>query len=69
MTEAPKRRRGFALADPRVREWARMGGAAAQARGTCHRWTPEEARAAGRLGGLATRKKREQRGGTAPEGT
>jgi len=32
---------------------ARMGGIAAQRAGTAHQWTPAEAAAAGRLGGLA----------------
>ena len=33
------------------REIARMGGKAAHAKGTAHRFTPEEAAMAGRLGG------------------
>jgi len=35
----------------KVREIARLGGKAAQARGTAHRWTVIEARAAGQKGG------------------
>lgn len=35
----------------RRREIARMGGLAAHAKGTAHRYTIEEARAAGKLGG------------------
>lgn len=53
-TEAPKARRGFAAMDPeRVREIARRGGASAHARGVAHRFTSEEASAAGRKGGSA----------------
>jgi general stress protein YciG len=45
-------RRGFASMSREQRERiASMGGKAAQARGTAHRWTPEEASAAGRKGG------------------
>src|SRR5262245_38809945 len=44
--------RGFALIDKASRcEMARKGGRAAHQRGTAHRWTPEEAREAGRKGG------------------
>jgi uncharacterized protein len=46
--------KGFASISPeRLRELARKGGKSAQARGTAHRFTPEEARIAGRTGGLA----------------
>lgn len=45
--EKPKGRRGFASMDPeKVREIASLGGKAAQASGTAHRYTSEEARAA-----------------------
>lgn len=45
-------RRGFACISPeRRREIASKGGKKAHARGTAHRWTPEEARAAGKKGG------------------
>ena len=44
--------RGFALIDKASRcAMARKGGRAAHQRGTAHRWTPEEAREAGRKGG------------------
>lgn len=47
-------RRGFGSMSPeRVREIASMGGTASQATGTAHRWTDDEAREAGRKGGLA----------------
>jgi general stress protein YciG len=51
--ERPKSRRGFAsLTQEKRRAIASAGGKAAQAKGTAHRYTPEEARAAGRKGGL-----------------
>lgn len=46
--------RGFAAMDrDRVRAIASKGGVAAQAAGTAHRFTSEEARAAGKKGGTA----------------
>lgn len=55
--EVPKSgisRRGFASMTPeRRKEIARMGGKSAHALGVAHRFTVEEARAAGRKGGLA----------------
>jgi uncharacterized protein len=48
--------RGFAsMNKDKQREIARKGGKAAHDKGTAHEWTPEEARAAGRKGGLAGR--------------
>ncbi len=45
--------RGFASMDARKqREIASKGGKAAHAKGTAHEWTKEEAREAGRKGGL-----------------
>jgi len=41
----------------RQREIASKGGKAAHKAGTAHTWTPEEARAAGRLGGLKSRRR------------
>jgi general stress protein YciG len=54
-TEAkPRRPRGFAAMDRAVvREIARKGGKAAHTAGTAHEFTTEEAREAGRKGGLA----------------
>ncbi len=50
----PRARRGFAAMSPeRQRELASQGGRAAQRAGTAHRFTREEARIAGRKGGLA----------------
>jgi uncharacterized protein len=49
------RKRGFATMDrDRVRELARKGGVAAHRAGTAHEFSVEEARIAGRKGGLAT---------------
>jgi general stress protein YciG len=51
--------RGFASMDPtRQREIASKGGRAAHERGTAHEWTQEEARAAGRKGGLSRHRPR-----------
>jgi len=40
------------------REIASKGGRAAHEKGTAHEWTPDEARNAGRKGGLASHRKR-----------
>jgi len=55
--------------DPaKQREIASKGGKAAHQKGTAHEWTSEEARDAGRKGGIAShRRRREQTGG--PEDT
>jgi uncharacterized protein len=51
------------------REIASKGGKAAHQKGTAHEWTSEEAREAGRKGGMAShRRKQEQQGGSMPEG-
>ena len=62
VSEAPvRKRRGFAAMDPRlVSELASRGGKAAQRAGTAHRFSSEEARVAGRKGGIATGQKRRQ---------
>ena len=65
--EQPRRkeRRGFASMSPeKQREIASKGGRAAHSKGTAHEWTSEEARAAGRKGGQASRGGR----GRLPEG-
>ncbi len=57
--DQPRRKRGFAAMDPKlVSELASRGGKAAQRAGTAHRFNSEEARAAGRKGGMATGAKR-----------
>jgi general stress protein YciG len=51
------------------REIASKGGKAAHQKGTAHEWTSEEARDAGRKGGIAShQRRREQIGGTPAEG-
>lgn len=51
-----KQRRGFAsMSSEKQREIASKGGRAAHLKGTAHRWTSEEARHAGRKGGLISR--------------
>ncbi len=53
-TARTKSRRGFASMDPqRQREIASQGGQSAHRQGRAHKWSSEEAREAGRLGGLA----------------
>lgn len=60
--EEPKKARkprGFAAMDPsRVAEIARKGGKAAHEAGTAHRFSADEARDAGKKGGLAPHKSR-----------
>jgi general stress protein YciG len=68
--ETPKRPRGFAAIDPAlVSEIARKGGKAAHAAGTAHEFTVDEARAAGRKGGLssAAKKKAAKEAASLPE--
>ena len=57
-----KEDRGFASMDRgKQREIASKGGKAAHLKGTAHEWTSEEAREAGRRGGMAShRRKQEQ---------
>ena len=57
-----KEDRGFASLDRgKQREIASKGGKAAHQKGTAHEWTSEEAREAGRKGGMAShRRKQEQ---------
>jgi len=59
-----KEDRGFASMDrAKQREIASKGGKAAHQKGTAHEWTSEEARDAGRKGGIAShRRRREQIG-------
>jgi general stress protein YciG len=62
-----KEDRGFASMDrSKQREIASKGGKAAHQKGTAHEWTSEEAREAGRKGGMAShRRKQEQQSGGA----
>src|SRR5437868_12780404 len=64
-----KEDRGFASMDRnKQREIASKGGKAAHQKGTAHEWTSEEAREAGRKGGMAShRRKQQQQGGGGSE--
>lgn len=54
----PKQQKGFALLTPeRRREIASAGGRRAHEIGKAHKFTPEEASAAGKLGGQGKKKK------------
>ncbi len=56
MNEKPKARRGFAsMSQEKQREIASKGGRAAHAKGTAHEWSSNEARDAGRKGGMVSR--------------
>jgi general stress protein YciG len=56
-----KEDRGFASMDPaKKHEIASMGGRAAHQKGRAHEWTSEEAREAGRKGGLASHRSRQE---------
>lgn len=63
-----KEDRGFASMDrSKQKEIASKGGKAAHHKGTAHEWTSEEAREAGRKGGMAShRRKQEQAASFAP---
>ena len=59
-----KEDRGFASMDrAKQREIASKGGKAAHQKGTAHEWTSEEAREAGRKGGMASHQRRRQQQG------
>ncbi len=52
-----KKKSGFASMPPeRVREISSLGGRTAHQLGTAHKWTPEEAQKAGRIGGARGRR-------------
>jgi general stress protein YciG len=63
--QVAKEDRGFASMDrSKQRDIASKGGKAAHNKGTAHEWTSEEAREAGRKGGMAShRRKQEQQSG------
>ena len=65
-----KEDRGFASMDrSKQRDIASKGGKAAHQKGTAHEWTSEEAREAGRKGGMAShRRKQEQQQQQTPDG-
>ena len=59
-----KEDRGFASMDrAKQREIASKGGKAAHQKGTAHEWTSEEAREAGRKGGMASHRRRRDTAG------
>ena len=69
-----KEDRGFASMDrAKQREIASKGGKAAHQKGTAHEWTSEEARDAGRKGGIASHRRRREAqnpaGGESTQGT
>jgi general stress protein YciG len=58
-----KEDRGFASMDRnKQRDIASKGGKAAHQKGTAHEWTSEEAREAGRKGGMASHRRKQQGG-------
>jgi general stress protein YciG len=60
-----KEDRGFASMDrAKQREIASKGGKAAHQKGTAHEWTSEEARDAGRKGGIASHRRRRDQAGS-----
>ena len=62
-----KEDRGFASMDrAKQREIASKGGKAAHQKGTAHEWTSEEARDAGRKGGIASHRRRREQMSTEP---
>lgn len=74
MEPTAKAIRGFALlSEERRREISSKGGKSAHEQGKAHKWTPEEASAAGKLGGVAVSADREHmrkiglKGGLSPK--
>jgi general stress protein YciG len=64
-----KEDRGFASMDrAKQREIASKGGKAAHQKGTAHEWTSEEARDAGRKGGIASHQRRRDQTVATPSG-
>jgi general stress protein YciG len=58
-----KEDRGFASMDRgKQKEIASRGGKAAHQKGTAHEWTSEEARQAGRKGGMASHRRKQEGG-------
>ncbi|GAA4333023.1 KGG domain-containing protein [Flaviaesturariibacter amylovorans] len=68
-SERKRSNRGFAAMSPeRQREIASKGGRAAHEQGVAHQWTSEEAREAGRKGGMNSRGGRRQQNERGQEG-
>ena len=64
-----KEDRGFASMDrSRQRDIASKGGKAAHQKGTAHEWTSEEAREAGRKGGMASHRRKQEQQQQTPDG-
>ena len=62
-TDAARKPRGFAAMEPKlVSELAKRGGKAAHRAGTAHQFSSDEARIAGRKGGIATHANRRTSG-------
>ena len=62
-----KEDRGFASMDrSKQREIASKGGKAAHQKGTAHEWTSEEAREAGRKGGMASHRRKQETSSSMP---
>ena len=60
--------RGFASMERnKQREIASKGGKAAHQKGTAHEWTSEEAREAGRKGGMASHRRKQEPDGAASD--
>ena len=65
-----KEDRGFASMDRgKQKEIASRGGKAAHQKGTAHEWTSEEARQAGRKGGMASHRRKQEGGEPSHEAT
>ena len=61
--------RGFASMDRgKQKEIASKGGKAAHEKGTAHEWTSEEAREAGRKGGMASHRRKQESSDSPPAG-
>lgn len=59
-----KEDRGFASMDrSKQKEIASKGGKVAHQKGSAHEWTSEEAREAGRKGGMASHRRKQEQGG------
>jgi general stress protein YciG len=66
--EVAKEDRGFASMDrSKQRDIASKGGKAAHQKGTAHEWTSEEAREAGRKGGMASHRRKQEQQQTPPD--
>jgi hypothetical protein len=67
--EVAKEDRGFASMDKgKQRDIASKGGKAAHQKGTAHEWTSEEAREAGRKGGMASHRRKQEQQQQMPDG-